>query len=109
LSVSSDTLNNSGSVPRRMPGIGFVSGQPALEPVVARTHDPERLHCGLIPNPLTPLQFAACCRTCPQYGTLQVMGTAATYYNLIDGEWLPSVSGELFENRNPADSDDLIG
>jgi acyl-CoA reductase-like NAD-dependent aldehyde dehydrogenase len=35
--------------------------------------------------------------------------TATTYYNLIDGDWLPSVSGELFENRNPADRDDLIG
>jgi acyl-CoA reductase-like NAD-dependent aldehyde dehydrogenase len=35
--------------------------------------------------------------------------TAATYYNLIDGDWGPSVSGDLFENRNPADQDDLIG
>jgi len=32
-----------------------------------------------------------------------------TYYNLIDGEWVPSVSGEVFENRNPANTDDLIG
>ena len=32
-----------------------------------------------------------------------------TYYNLIDGDWVPSVSGELFENRNPANTDDLIG
>ncbi len=32
-----------------------------------------------------------------------------TYYNLIDGEWVPSVSGELFENRNPANTADLIG
>src|SRR4051812_15388439 len=37
------------------------------------------------------------------------MGTATTYYNLIDGAWVPSVSGDLFENRNPADTDDLIG
>src|SRR6185295_8656885 len=35
--------------------------------------------------------------------------TIPTYYNLIDGGWVPSVSGELFENRNPANSDDLIG
>jgi alpha-ketoglutaric semialdehyde dehydrogenase len=35
--------------------------------------------------------------------------TATTYYNLIDGDWLPSVSGDVFENRNPADRDDLIG
>ena len=34
---------------------------------------------------------------------------ATTFYNLIDGEWVPSVSGDLFENRNPADTDDLIG
>ncbi len=41
------------------------------------------------------------------------MGTATpaatTFYNLIDGDWVPSVSGELFENRNPADTGDLIG
>jgi len=34
---------------------------------------------------------------------------AATYHNFIDGQWVPSVSGDLFENRNPADTDDLIG
>ena len=32
-----------------------------------------------------------------------------TYHNLIDGAWVPSVSGATFENRNPANSDDLIG
>jgi aldehyde dehydrogenase (NAD+) len=32
-----------------------------------------------------------------------------TYHNLIDGAWVPSVTGELFENRNPADQDDLVG
>ena len=40
------------------------------------------------------------------------MPTAAnviTYNNFIDGEWVPSVSGEIFENRNPANTDDLIG
>src|SRR5881397_3051904 len=34
---------------------------------------------------------------------------ATTYHNFIDGAWLPSVSGDLFENRNPADSGDLLG
>src|SRR5436190_7179577 len=34
---------------------------------------------------------------------------SATYHNFIDGEWVPSVSGDLFENRNPANADDLIG
>ena len=33
----------------------------------------------------------------------------ATYHNFIDGEWVPSVSGDVFENRNPANTDDLIG
>jgi len=32
-----------------------------------------------------------------------------TYFNFIDGTWVPSVSGQLFENRNPADERDLIG
>jgi aldehyde dehydrogenase (NAD+) len=31
------------------------------------------------------------------------------YTNLIDGTWTASSSGRLFENRNPADQDDLIG
>jgi acyl-CoA reductase-like NAD-dependent aldehyde dehydrogenase len=33
----------------------------------------------------------------------------ATFHNLIDGTWTPSSSGETFENRNPANRDDLIG
>jgi alpha-ketoglutaric semialdehyde dehydrogenase len=33
----------------------------------------------------------------------------ATYHNFIDGAWVPAESGELFENRNPASRDDLIG
>ena len=32
-----------------------------------------------------------------------------TYRNFIDGAWVPSVSGDLFENRNPANAADLIG
>ncbi|HEY7290795.1 MAG TPA: aldehyde dehydrogenase family protein [Vicinamibacterales bacterium] len=34
---------------------------------------------------------------------------ATTYHNFIDGAWSPSVSGHVFENRNPANHDDLIG
>jgi aldehyde dehydrogenase (NAD+) len=34
---------------------------------------------------------------------------STTYYNFVDGAWVPSASGELFENRNPANTDDLIG
>ena len=29
--------------------------------------------------------------------------------NYIDGNWVPSGSGQTFENRNPANTDDLIG
>ena len=31
------------------------------------------------------------------------------YSNYIDGQWVKSRSGKAFENRNPADNDDLIG
>jgi alpha-ketoglutaric semialdehyde dehydrogenase len=34
---------------------------------------------------------------------------ALTFKNLIGGEWRAPVSGKYLENRNPADSDDLIG
>jgi acyl-CoA reductase-like NAD-dependent aldehyde dehydrogenase len=34
---------------------------------------------------------------------------ATTYHNYIDGGWVPSVSGQTFENRNPANTDDLVG
>ena len=33
----------------------------------------------------------------------------AVFDNLIGGQWSPSSSSRLFENRNPADRDDLIG
>jgi alpha-ketoglutaric semialdehyde dehydrogenase len=32
-----------------------------------------------------------------------------TYQNFIDGAWVSSTTGKTFENRNPADSRDLIG
>jgi aldehyde dehydrogenase (NAD+) len=32
-----------------------------------------------------------------------------TYHNFIDGAWVASVSGDLFEDRNPADTDDVVG
>jgi alpha-ketoglutaric semialdehyde dehydrogenase len=35
--------------------------------------------------------------------------SATTYHNFIDGAWVPSVSGDLFEDRNPADTDDVVG
>jgi aldehyde dehydrogenase (NAD+) len=35
--------------------------------------------------------------------------TATVHQNYIDGQWMPAVSGGTFENRNPANTDDLIG
>ena len=40
------------------------------------------------------------------------LGSTATtkvYKNLIDGEWVESSTGETFENRNPADTRDVVG
>jgi alpha-ketoglutaric semialdehyde dehydrogenase len=37
------------------------------------------------------------------------MPTATVHNNYINGRWVPSDSGETFENRNPANTDDLIG
>lgn len=34
---------------------------------------------------------------------------ANTYYNYIGGEWTASVSGEWFDNVNPADTSDIVG
>src|ERR1700729_1372936 len=31
------------------------------------------------------------------------------YKNLIDGEWVEASTGETFENRNPADTRDVVG
>jgi aldehyde dehydrogenase (NAD+) len=45
-------------------------------------------------------------------GTPSVGGASAparTWGNYIGGRWLPAASGRTFENRNPADRDDLIG
>src|SRR5262245_46834442 len=35
--------------------------------------------------------------------------STGTFDNFIAGEWVPSTSGRIFENRNPADFEDLIG
>src|SRR4026208_1502904 len=32
-----------------------------------------------------------------------------TYQNYIDGKWVASQSGEMFENINPADNRDIVG
>ena len=33
----------------------------------------------------------------------------AEYKNFINGKFVPAKSGKTYENRNPADTDDLIG
>src|SRR5438270_9608319 len=35
--------------------------------------------------------------------------TPREYKNYIDGQWVASSSGKTFENRNPADREDLVG
>ncbi|MCK4403535.1 MAG: aldehyde dehydrogenase family protein [candidate division Zixibacteria bacterium] len=37
------------------------------------------------------------------------MADAKVYKNLINGEWVDSVTGKTFENRNPADTRELLG
>ncbi len=37
------------------------------------------------------------------------MQIVTVFDNFIDGQWVPSRGGRTFENRNPADRDDLIG
>jgi aldehyde dehydrogenase (NAD+) len=37
------------------------------------------------------------------------MAPPGTHYNFVDGAWVPSTLGNIFENRNPADTGDLIG
>ena len=36
-------------------------------------------------------------------------GQTRVFKNFIDGEWVDSSTGETFENRNPADTRDLVG
>src|SRR6201981_1963010 len=41
-----------------------------------------------------------------------IMGTASRpkiYKNFIDGEWVEASTGQTFENRNPADTRDVVG
>src|SRR5437899_4401087 len=41
--------------------------------------------------------------------TTTTAAKATTYHNFIDGAWVPSVSGDLFEDRNPANTHDVVG
>jgi len=57
------------------------------------------------PTLATPSAIGALCERMPT----TVQSKVQTYNNFIDGEWVPSRTGKVFENRNPADQDDLIG
>ena len=47
--------------------------------------------------------------TLPREAVKDRSGKSASYGNCINGEWVPAASGKTFENRNPADRDDLVG
>src|SRR5713226_5736235 len=36
-------------------------------------------------------------------------GNPSVYKNFIDGEWVEASTGQTFENRNPADTRDVVG
>ena len=46
--------------------------------------------------------------TAPSPATLSNSQTKV-FKNFIDGEWVESSSGKTFENRNPADTRDVVG
>jgi len=47
--------------------------------------------------------------TVPEADTRGGNARPTTYGNYIGGEWVPAASGKTLENRNPADTSDLIG
>src|ERR1044072_57615 len=47
--------------------------------------------------------------TSKKYPRAPTRPSVKTYHNYIGGKWIPSESGELFENINPADTDGVIG
>src|SRR3981189_399911 len=47
--------------------------------------------------------------TLPTPATIGNTNPTKVYRNFIDGEWVESSTGETFEDRNPADTRDLVG
>jgi acyl-CoA reductase-like NAD-dependent aldehyde dehydrogenase len=47
--------------------------------------------------------------TLPRADTRGDNARPTTHGNYIGGKWVPAASGKTFENRNPADTSDLIG
>src|SRR5207237_9193846 len=62
--------------------------------------------CSLVLSPVVAARIHSTALSTPM-GTSSA--TATTYHNFIDGAWVPSVSGDLFEDRNPANTDDVVG
>jgi acyl-CoA reductase-like NAD-dependent aldehyde dehydrogenase len=48
-------------------------------------------------------------RTAAKPGMVEGLRQTTEYSNFIDGQWVISSSGKAFENRNPANREDLIG
>jgi len=47
--------------------------------------------------------------TLPTPATIGNTNPTKVYRNFIDGEWVESSTGETFEDRNPADTRDVVG
>src|SRR5712671_5449139 len=58
---------------------------------------------------LQVLQRASTVRHSQPVTTPTSRSQSPVHHNFIDGAWVPSDSGRVFENRNPANCDDLIG
>src|SRR3981081_951353 len=46
--------------------------------------------------------------TLPRPATIGSTNPTKVYKNFIDGEWVESSTGETFEDRNPADTRDVV-
>src|SRR4051794_17550754 len=67
----------------------------------------------LVPGASAGEQFPDSCSRHLPYGTLTRMAITTSsvpvHNNFINGSWVPSTGGDVFENRNPANTADLIG
>ncbi len=65
---------------------------------------------GARPGALSPSHVpGGLARTTIIGAVMPASATATVHQNYIDGRWTPAVTGDTFENRNPANTDDLIG
>src|SRR5687767_15069782 len=56
-------------------------------------------------HPEVPMSATATSSLAQQYSLRETR----EYKNYVNGQWVASKSGKTFENRNPADQDDLVG